>query len=330
MLNKDILVLKSYMDSVSDTGIKSSIRKLKDYLENPKTDNKTPLCRYTHSDWEKFFEWGITHSNAISSTKTRIKNFLKENNYPDTVIDSISQCDKTKCGGTNYILNYKLLSVKIAQARDMEIGQSYALALKHDKYSSLEMTLYLLWLGFTLSEAISLKRSDFDYVRKVITAFNRQTAIPSELVNVFQKYAEADGFFVDREHGAKPIFYTYARENDEFICSSNNGRYSLPSLIRLLQDMGFEHDVVWMSGKFYNAFQKHLRGVQCPLENKIVIAKDIIDYFELNEDYQIKKQDIFIFRYDWERYKRQQKEYIDSGIVPKQCSRRRVKSKINV
>lgn len=44
----------------------------------------------------------------------------------------------------------------------------------------------------------------------------------------------------------------------------------------------------------------------------------------------IKKQDIFIFRYDWERYKRQQKEYINSGIVPKQCSRRRVKSKMNV
>lgn len=329
MLNKDILVLKSYMDSVSDTGIKSSIRKLKDYLENPKTDNKTPLCRYTHSDWEKFFEWGITHSNAISSTKTRIKNFLKENNYPDTVIDSISQCDKTKCGGTNYILNYKLLSAKIAQARDMEIGQSYVLALKHDKYSSLEMALYLFWLGFTLPETISLKRSDFDYVGRVITAFNRQTAIPSELVNIFQKYAEADGFFVDREHGANPIFYTYERENDEFI-SSNNGKYKTSSLIRLLEDMGFEHDLIWKSGKFYNAFQKHLRGIQCPLENKSVTAKDIIDYFDLNEDYQIKRHDIFIFRYDWERYKRQQKEYIDSGIVPKQCSRRRVKSKINV
>ena len=328
MLNKDILVLKSYMGSVSDTGIKSSIRKLKDYLEI--TDGKIPLCQYTASNWEKFFEWGITHSNAISSTKTRIKNFLKENNYPDSVIDSISQCDKTKYGGTNYILNYKLLSSKIAQARDMEIGQSYVLALKHDKYSSLEMALYLLWLGFTLPEIISLKRYDFDYVGKVITAFNRQTAIPSELVNIFQKYAEADGFFVDREHGAKPIFYTYERENDEFICSSNNGRYSLPSLIRLLQDMGFEHDVVWMSGKFYNAFQKHLRRTQCSLENKNVTAKDIMDYFELNEDYQIKRQDIFIFRYDWERYKRQQKEYIDSGIVPNQCSRRRVKSKINV
>lgn len=328
MLNKDILVLKSYIDSVSDTGIKSSIRKLKDYLEI--TDGKIPLCQYTASNWEKFFEWGITHSNAISSTKTRIKNFLKENNYPDSVIDSISQCDKTKYGGTNYILSYKLLSSKIAQARDVEIGQSYALALKYDKYSSLEMTLYLLWLGFTLPEAISLKCSDFDYTKKVITAFDRQIVIPSELINIFQKYAEADGFFVDREHGAKPIFYTYARENDEFICSSNNGRYSLPSLIRLLQDMGFEHDVVWMSGKFYNAFQKHLRGIQCPLENKSVTAKDIIDYFDLNEDYQIKRQDIFIFRYDWERYKRQQKEYIDSGVVPKQCSRRRVKSKINV
>lgn len=328
MLSKDIPVLKSYMDSVSDTGVKSSIRKLKDYLEI--TDDKTPLCQYAASNWEKFFEWGITHSNAISSTKTRIKNFLKENNYPDTVIDSISQCDKTKCGGTNYILNYKLLSTKIAQARNMEIGQSYILALKHDKYSSLEMTLYLLWLGFTLPEIIQLKRSDFDYAKKVITAFNRQTAIPSELVNIFQKYAESDGFFVDREHGAQSIFYTYERENDEFICSSKNGRYSLPSLIRLLQDMGFEHDVVWMSGKFYNAFQKHLRGMQCPLENKNVTVKDIIDYFELNEDYQIKRQDIFIFRYDWERYKKQQKEYIDSGIVPKQCSRRRVKSKINV
>lgn len=78
----------------------------------------------------------------------------------------------------------------------MEIGQSYALALKYDKYSSLEMTLYLLWLGFTLPEAISLKRSDFDYTKKVITAFDRQTAIPSELVNVFQKYAEADGFLL--------------------------------------------------------------------------------------------------------------------------------------
>lgn len=327
MLNKDILVLKSYIDSVSDTSIKSSIRKLKDYLEI--TDDKTPLCKYTAFNWEKFFEWGVTHSNAISSTKTRIKNFLKENNYPDTIIDSISQCDKTKCGGTNYILNYKLLSAKIAQARDMEIGQSYALALKHDKYSSLEMTLYLLWLGFTLPEVISLKRSDFDYVGRVITAFNRQTTIPLELVNIFQKYAEADGFFVDREHGAKPIFYTYERENDEFI-SSNNGKYKTSSLIRLLEDMGFEHDLIWKSGKFYNAFQKHLRGIQCPLENKSVTAKDIIDYFDLNEDYQIKKQDIFIFRYDWERYKRQQKEYIDSGIVPKQCSRKRVKSKINV
>lgn len=194
-------------------------------------------------------------------------------------------------------------------------------------------------LGYKAEELFygrpSINKAFVDLDRDYFSTYHSLTyswliVIPSELVNIFQKYAEADGFFVDREHGAKPIFYTYARENDEFICSSNNGRYSLPSLIRLLQDMGFENDVVWMSGKFYNAFQKHLRGIQCPLENKSVTAKDIIDYFELNEDYQIKRQDIFIFRYDWERYKRQQKEYIDSGIVPKQCSRRRVKSKINV
>ena len=98
---QDLCKLKEWM-SDHDNEVVSAICRLYEYIEM----SDLSLYHFTQESWEDYFSWAVTSTSNIFAVKTRIKDFLVANDYPQSVVTSLETMNKS--GGTNYILNFRI------------------------------------------------------------------------------------------------------------------------------------------------------------------------------------------------------------------------------
>ena len=257
-----------------------------------------PLGSFTESDWGNFFESNSIATNNIRPVRSKIRKFLTQNGYSPAVIQALN--NNKRCGGTNYILSFDQLEYEIHQKR-METYRSalYKMGVL-DSYSSIEMGIYLIWLGLSLDEAISVKCHDFDFSNNLILFQNQKIKLPQRLSQLFYNYVHAGGYYFDNGKDEKVVFRAYDRENDVFLCKGKGG-YKPASFLKKINELGYTESIIWLSGRFAQAWERCKKIGVVPLSWGNVENVEL--FFEFGSHHVIKSQPQLVdLKYDWERY----------------------------
>lgn len=313
---QDLYKLQEWMTS-HDNEVVSAICRLYEYIEM----SDSSLSQFTQESWEDYFSWAVTSTSNIRAVKNRIKDFLVANNYPQGVVDSLESMDKS--GGTNYILNFDYLQQIISDYRTEKIGMSFRKMGKCDSLSSIEICIYLIWLGFTLEESLNIQTSDIDYSNSEINYGNKCVKVPKLIFSKIEQYVSASGFYYDNGIHVNPSYKTYEREDNLLICKGKCG-YKKAAMEKYITNMGLTVQYIWMSGRFYCAWKK---SPAYPIDSFVWNNKlEIEQFFGFGNDYHIStKNQMIILKYDWERYCSQQNDDKSGIKIDEQHSRQRNK-----
>lgn len=314
---QDLHKLQEWMSS-HDNEVVSAICRLYEYIEM----SDLSLSQFNQESWEDYFMWGVTATSNIRSVKNRIKDFLVANDYPQSVIVSLETMNKT--GGTSYILNLESLQEFIHKYRIGKIGLAFENMGKCDSLTSIEMCIYLIWMGFTLEEALDIKVSDVNRKNHIITYFDKSISIPQTLLSEFEGYIDASGFWYDNGIHINPSYREYEREDSILICKGKCG-YKKAAMEKYITNMGLTVQYIWMSGRFHYAW---LKSPTYPIDSFVWNNKlEIEQFFGLGNDYHIStKNQMVVLKYDWERYCSQQNDDKLGIKIDEQHSRQRNKN----
>lgn len=313
---QDLHKLQEWMSS-HDNEVVSAICRLYEYLEM----SDLLLSQFTQESWEDYFSWAVTSTSNIRAVKNRIKDFLVANNYPQCVVDSLESMDKS--GGTNYILNFDYLHQIISDYRAEKIGMSFRQMGKCDSLSSIEICIYLIWLGFTLEEALNIQICDIDYSSCEIKYNDKCVKVPKLIFSKIEQYVSSSGFYYDNGIHINPSYKEYEREDNLLICKGKCG-YKKAAMEKYIIKMGLTVQYIWMSGRFYYAWVKLLKQ-KAPIlswDNKSQVEQ----FMEFGNDYHIiSRNQLTDLKYDWERYCSQQNDDKLGIKIGEQHSRQRNK-----
>lgn len=313
---QDLQKLQEWMSS-HDNEVVSAICRLYEYIEM----SDLLLSQFTQESWEEYFSWAVTSTSNIRAVKNRIKDFLVANDYPQCVVDSLESMGKS--GGTNYILNFDYLHQIISDYRTEKIGMSFRQMGKCDSLSSIEICIYLIWLGFTLEEALNIQIWDIDYSSCEIKYNDKCVKVPKLIFSKIEQYVSASGFYYDNGIHINPSYKEYEREDNLLICKGKCG-YKKAAMEKYIIKMGLTVQYIWMSGRFYYAWVKSLKQ-KAPIlswENKSQVEQ----FMEFGNDYHIiSRNQLTDLKYDWERYCSQQNDDKLGIKIGKQHSRQRNK-----
>lgn len=277
-----------------DNTVKFAVNTLIEYLNQV----HIPLLMFTESDWGNFFESSVIATKNINPVKSKIKSFLAQNDYPNAVIQALQ--NNQRCGGTNYILTFDQLQHQINQKRLETYRSSLYQIDELDSYSSIEMGIYLIWLGLSLEETVELRCHDFDYSNGIISIGDRNIKISKNLIPIFYRYVNAEGYYYDNGKDDKSILRQYNHVEDIFLCKGNGG-YKVASLRKKINELGFTEKLIWLSGRFNIAWQRHNHIGDTALSWDNI--ENIELFFEFGSSYHIQsKLQLSDLKYDWERY----------------------------
>lgn len=313
---QDLHKLKEWM-SGHDNEVVSAICRLYEYIEM----SDLSLSQFTQESWEDYFSWAVTSTSNIFAVKTRIKDFLVANDYPQSVVTSLETMNKS--GGTNYILNFDYLHQIILDYRAEKIGMSFRQMGKCDSLSSIEICIYLIWLGFSLDEALKIQTCDINYSSCEIKYNDKCVKVPKLIFSKIEQYVSASGFYYDNGIHINPSYKEYEREDNLLICKGKCG-YKKAAMEKYIIKMGLTVQYIWMSGRFYSAWQKSLNDSvpSFSWENKSQVEQ----FMGFGNDYNImSKNQMVILKYDWEQYCSQQNDDKLGIKIDEQHSRQRNK-----
>ena len=231
--------------------------------------------RTIKSNIRSFIEWSI---DLEKMTEQQLTDFIKISYNDISVSDKFS---------LYYFKNFDELYVKLEEG----INRCADFSEITEEYDTLRTIVYLLWYGFTVSEIISVKKSDIDSNKGIIYRGVERTPVEiknERAMSVIIRYAEAHTMRAYKFGRSTPTVLTYS-ESDYLIRTYKNSHLEESQIPSYFKKINLFHEV---TGKKFTPQKLYHSGIFCranayEAENGSLIKNKRDDLAEVFRNVQI-------------------------------------------